>query len=64
MTTAGVISKVVRVNGHPACILTSATVAAGNSGGMLVDQRGALLGMVSASVHVCVRICVCMRANE
>lgn len=56
--TAGVLARVVQVpdaegsvrSYHVACLLSSATVTAGNSGGMLLDAAGRLLGMVRCDV--------------
>ena len=45
----GVISNVTIYNGKPAIVQSSACVFRGDSGGMLLDQQGYLLGMITSN---------------
>ena len=49
--TAGTLSRVVTRNGWPAMLQSSAAVHGGNSGGMLLDGQGQLLGIVTNNVR-------------
>lgn len=47
----GVIGRVVQVAGRIVCIYVSADVAAGNSGGMLIDEYDLISEFLSVSTH-------------
>ncbi|KAL6074500.1 Trypsin domain containing protein, variant 2 [Balamuthia mandrillaris] len=48
--TKGIVSKVVYVKQRPVLIQTSAAVHSGNSGGMLLDIKGKLVGVVTCNM--------------
>jgi hypothetical protein len=49
--SVGNLSKVVALHGRPAMLQSSAAVHGGNSGGMLLNPEGTVLGMVTSNVR-------------
>ena len=49
--TTGIISKIGRVGGIPTMIQTCAQVHKGNSGGLLVNGNGELLGLITSNAR-------------
>jgi hypothetical protein len=50
--SSGIIQKIVSYKGFPVIIQASAAVHTGNSGGMLLDKEGSLLGLVTCNTRV------------
>lgn len=69
--TVGVVGRVVRVGGKAVCVCVSADVAAGNSGGLLIDRyvcrktNARFISSLDLSecklyiIRVILRVCVC-----